>query len=286
MSSRSPSKKSGQAGVSRRALQIIAVVAAVAVVLAAYVFLHGSGNGTRPEIYPRSVENVTSAGQRLFYSDLQKAVGLSSIGVVYTVNRNNTEESLSTQNGVVLVARNETITSEELNGRIASVLKTKLVYTSNNYSATNITSLYYYNTPSEITCLNESASQGIVQCLNGTGGLPFLKSFPFTISNITSLKYFGDYNITYTGVRIIDGRECDDFLSLTKFLNSSGNYSLAYICLDQQYGIPLIFNESIVANGTRSNGPFLQLTSITMNVTATNFSVPGKFINESSTLGR
>ena len=152
--------------------------------------------------------------------------------------------------------------------------------------AKNISSIYYYNTNTTITCFNDTTySSGLVtnsslQCGSGDQGLSDIEETPFTAVNVSSLSYLVFNNtVTYDGAETIAGRSCDDFIiSNATASNLQFNYSVFNLCIDTQYGVPLYFNETDVIGGVPSSFVFTA-TAVSTNVPSSEFVIPQQYLN-------
>jgi len=264
-------------------IHIVGVVVVIIIIAAAYIFsVSGSG-------HPQTGVNTTNATaqQVALYSDLAKALNITSISVVYSTGANFTEV-VPHGNTTVRVTGTESIDSYQLGNYSKALFLNNIVYTNTTNNATvvrNISDVYYYATPNNtITCLNQSSyvygtTNGVsLECVHGTGGLSYLMFFPFTIRNVTALAYLGQDSISYQGLQSTNGRACDAFVVSNATSATQSNYSRVLMCLDSQYGIPLYFNETNIVDGSLQQGAFLMATSVSAGPSASQMAIPSEYL--------
>lgn len=281
------SQQSTQSGSNRKTLIYILVGVMLVLILAAAYFTLFSGPSTPPNqnIYSNLSSANLTPGQHAFYVDLAKAANVSSIGVTYFAG-NYTNATISPGGAPLVSTTQQIITAYRSGADNASELLTTVTYfdaASNSIVGTNSSDVYFYNTTQgTVTCINETTSAGIIRngnltCTFGDGGLGYLRSFPFEITNVTALGYLGTGSVTYSGPSTMIGRACDDFLVSNLISPSASNYSQVSLCMDEQYGIPLYFNETDYSNGVPSQGLLLVAQNISSNVPASAVSIPAAY---------
>ncbi len=284
-----PSTQSTTPKSSRSPILYILLGALIVLLLAAaYFTIFSSGSASVPN---RNIEsNLTNANltpvQHLFYADLAKAIGLHSIGVVYSMG--NFSNVSSGPTGLALLTTvNQTVSSYKSGNYSVSTSDAVVSYrnlATNELLQQNVSKLYFYSTPQDVvSCLNETTNTGISSnsnftCTLGDGGLGYLDSFPSTISNLTALGYLGVGKVTYSGNLTILGRSCNSFYISNLTAYGSDNYSTISTCLDSQYGLPLYFNETDYINGVQTQGMLLLLRNITTNVAQSSLAIPAAYL--------
>ncbi len=145
---------------------------------------------------------------------------------------------------------------------------------------------YYYNTNTTLTCFNDTTySAGLVtnsslQCGSGDQGMSFMEATPYTAVNVSSLSYLVfNSTVSDAGAKTIGGRGCEDFIiSNATTANLQSNYSVFNICLDNQYGIPLYLNQTVVSGGIPSSFAVMA-TAVSANASSSEFVIPQQYLN-------
>jgi hypothetical protein len=110
--------------------------------------------------------------------------------------------------------------------------------------------------------------------------MSFIEATPYTAVNVSSLSYLVfNSTVSYTGTKTIAGRGCDNFIiSNATASNLQSNYSIFNICLDNQYGIPLYLNQTVVSGGIPSSFA-VTATAVSANASSSEFVIPQQYLN-------
>lgn len=271
-----------------RMLIYLGIIILVAIIAVVYL-LSPTKNASFLSIYNLSNPNLTQ-NQRLFLEDLQNVSNADSLSISYSAGR--TIQLIPYSNNVIVVsASSDNFISYRLGSEIKSIFNsnfTQIDQSSNTLITKNDTSLYFYSTSNgTMACAIDdkymnSTSNFSIRCQRGDAGLSFLEQFPSVPTNSSSIIFYLTIgNTSYVGQKSFIGRSCDDF-HITNETTSPANYTTAEICIDKQYGVPLYLNMSDVAGGSVTSGSTLVATSITTNVSASEFVIPAKFLNNVS----
>ena len=223
-----------------------------------------------------------------FVGDLQKSQNLSSLYVSY-YSSNGTYEVPESSNLTLAITSNQTIDSYKLDNYNRTTITSITTYANSKTGAQiakNVSSIYYYDSNTTITCFNTTAYSGTVvensslQCGPGDQGLDHIEETPFTAANVSILAYLVFNNtVTYGGAKSVLGRSCDNFIiSNETSANLESNYSSINICIDKQYGIPLYLNQTNVVHGVPSSYEFAAIV-VSANVSGSEFIIPQKYLN-------
>ncbi len=276
----------------RTIMYIASAVAIVVIGVLAYYALSGFGNSKvikGSQVFKGLSNSSLNATQTEFLTELKKSQGISSMHITY-YSQNKGASEQQADNSTVEEDINQTVDSYVLGDSGKSVLTSIVTYSNTitkNTILENRSTVYYYNTPSNtITCLNQSTnSSGVINssisCYPGNGGLTYLNGFPFSVTNVTSLAlivYQG--STSYQGMKTIDGRFCDSyFFRNGSSTNLSSNYSTLSLCIDQQYGLPLYFNETQVIRGALNSLAFTAI-KVSTNVSNAEFVIPAAYLKD------
>lgn len=270
----------------------VAIIAVVIIVIAvAYYALSGSSGPsvTSKQILSNASNSTLNQTQALFISDLKKSESVNNLEVSY-YSSNATQHIAESSSLTLSISSNQTINSYKLGDYNKTVITGIMAYTNSNNGNVierNVSSMYYYNTNTTLTCFNDTTYSGgllvnsSLQCGSGDQGLSYLEETPFTAVNVSSLSYLVFNNsLTYGGQKTIAGRACDDFIiSNATSSNLESNYSVFNLCIDTQYGIPLYFNETDVVNGVPGSPFAFTATSVSANVSSSEFVIPQLYLN-------
>lgn len=276
----------------RSPLTYVAVMAVVVIVIAiAYFALSGLGGGqslTSKQIF----SNVSGSGlnqtQSRFVNDLEKSENVSNLQVAY-YSSNATSYIKESSNLTMAISNNQTIDSYKMGNYNKTAITYITAYmnaANGEVIAKNVSSIYYYNTNTTVTCFNDTTyTSGLVtnsslQCGSGDQGLTGIEETPFTAVNVSSLSYLVfNSTVTYDGTKTIAGRGCDDFLiSNATASNIQSNYSVFDLCIDTQYGVPLYFNQTDVVYGAPSSFVFTA-TVVSANVSSSELTIPQQYLS-------
>lgn len=273
-------------------MYIAAAVIAIVLIAIAYYVLSGSGGQSLSS--EQIFNNMSSANlnqtQMLFVNDLKKSENVTNLQVSY-YSSNATQYMTQSSNLTIAISSNMTINSYKLGNYNKTAVIGIVAYTNARNAdviAKNVSGTYYYNTNTTITCFNDTAySSGLVtnsslQCGSGDQGMYFLEQAPYTAVNVSSLSYLiFNSTVTNVGTKLIIRRGCDDFIiSNATSANLQSNYSVFNICIDNQYGIPLYFNETDVIGGIPSSFA-ITATSVSTNVTSQELAIPQSYLSAS-----
>ena len=281
-----PSKKKNS-----RLVYGLSAVAILLVIIPAYYLLSGSvAKQTTSNNFLNNLTNSSlNATQLNFMNDLKKGEAVVAVHVKYALN-NMTLMSNGT-NGSVIIRMTQSVDSYRLGSNNKSILLGAAAYLSpktRKLLAQNLSEIYYYNTSvSTLTCINQTVNySGLInsslQCGKGDSGLSYLNAFPFRIANVSALgTLVTDANVTQKAPRLIDGRSCDNFyFSNETKANHLNNYSISEVCLDSQYGTPLLINESDVVSGIAYPGTVLTAVNFSTAVSISEFAIPQDYLKK------
>jgi hypothetical protein len=280
--------------VKRNPLKYITIIAvAVVAIIIAYNALFGSGGKSlsSKQIFSNVSSSKLNQTQSLFVNDLERSENVSSLQVSY-YSSNSTQYITQSSNLTIAITSNQTIDSYKLGDYNKTVITGTVAYTNaknGTVIAKNMSSVYYYNTNTTVTCFNDttyssaSVTNSSLQCASGDQGLSYLEETPFTAANVSALSYLVFNNtVTYSGTRSIAGRECDYFIiSNETASNLQSNYTVYDLCIDTQYGIPLYVNATDVVGGVPSSFGFTA-TAVSANVSGSEFVIPQQYLSSIS----
>jgi|GEM_PF-1448768 hypothetical protein len=277
---------------SKRNPLVYVAIAAVVIVVIAIAYFALAGVGSSSPSSRQIFSNISSAGlnqtQLLFVNDLKKSENVSNLQVSY-YSSNATKYITESSNLTIAISSNQTVNSYKMGSYNKTVITSIVAYTdtkNGDVIAKNVSSTYYYNTNTTVTCFNDTtyssvlAANSSLQCGTGDQGLSYIEQTPFTAVNVSSLSYLAFNNtVTYSGTKTMAGRSCDDFIiSNATASNIQSNYSVYDLCIDSQYGIPLYFNQTDVTGGVPSSFTFVA-TSVSTNVPSSEFVIPQSYLN-------
>jgi hypothetical protein len=271
---------------------IIGIILVLIVVLGYFAFLAPSApSNPNQNILSNLTNKSLTSAQHLYYEDLAKAADISALSISYSTGGNVSQPITGPNNTKLIVTANQKINSETMGNNSTSTLYAAVTYhnaANNALLISNDSNIYFYDTPQNtVTCLNQTTyeagtSSANLTCTYGDGGLYYLDSFPFVITNVTALGYLGPADVTYLGTKTIIGRTCDNFMISNQTGGLISNYTTVSTCLDTQYGIPLYFNETDFSGGLPSQGMLLVVQNISTNVSGQAFVIPPAYISNAN----
>ncbi|HIH50418.1 MAG: hypothetical protein ABSE71_04005 [Candidatus Micrarchaeaceae archaeon] len=276
----------------RNPLMYVAIIGIVVMVIAIAYFELSGGLGRQSLSSKQIFSNVSSMNlnqtQALFVNDLEKSENVGNLYVSY-YSSNATQYITESGNLTIVISSNQTIDSYKLGNYNRTSITGILAYTNarnGEVMAKNVSGTYYYNTNTTLTCFNGTTySAGLVtnsslQCGSGDQGMSFIEATPYTAVNVSSLSYLVfNSTVSYTGTKTIAGRGCDNFIiSNATASNLQSNYSIFNICLDNQYGIPLYLNQTVVSGGIPSSFA-VTATAVSANASSSEFVIPQQYLN-------
>lgn len=293
----STSTTSSSTGRTNPLLYVAIIAVLVIIIVIAYYALSGikgltSGSSLSSNQILSNVSNSSlNQTQSMFINDLKKSEGISDLYVSY-YSSNATEHITESTNLTVAISSNQTIDSYKMGNYNKTVNTGIQAYTNTKNGeviSENVSTLYYYNTNTTLTCFNDTIySAGLVTnsslyCGSGDQGLSYLEETPSTAANVSALSYLVfNTTVTYSGTKTIAGRSCDNFIiSNATGANLESNYSVFNLCLDTQYGVPLLFNETDVVNGVPNSFAFTA-TAFSTNVSSSEFVIPPAYLDSVS----
>lgn len=290
--SSSPQEAQQQTQTKKSRLWIYIAGAVVVVALLAIAYFTLSGSSVPTMSGAQIINNVSNSNlnqtQTLFVNDLEKSENVTALHVTY-YSSNATEYIKQSSNLTVAISNNQTINSYKMGNYNRTAITGIEAYTNSGNGeviAKNVSSLYYYNTNTTVTCFNDTTySSGLVtnaslQCYSGDQGISYLEVAPFTAVNVSWLSQLVFNNtVSYSGSKTIAGRNCDNFIiSNATSSNIQSNYTVFDLCIDTQYGIPLYFNQTTVAGGIPISFTFTA-TAVSTNVSGADFVIPQSYLN-------
>lgn len=262
------------------------IIGIAAVMLVVYYTLLGVGGQSPSSKQVSSNNSISGLNQvhSLFLSDLEKSENISSLQISYYFNPPTTFINSPTYSTLEATG-NLTIDSYELGNYQKTVITNITTYrdlTNGAVIMKDVNNIYHYNTNITLTCVNDTiySSTAIInsslQCSYGDQNLSYIELTPFTAVNVSPLiNLEPNQTVAYSSTMSVLGRKCDNFIISNA--NSSGrqlNYSVFYICIDTQYGIPLYFNLTTTLDSFAYTA-----TSLSTYVSSSAFIIPQQYLN-------